>query len=75
MENMGLTTAISVSSLLTQSSDWRTIKYEDIYLWDYASVIEACEGIRRYLNFNNDLRATQAIDYFTPAEVYGADPM
>jgi putative transposase len=51
---------------------WRTIKYEEVYLKDYANPREAREGLRDYLRFYNEQRIHQALDYQTPAEVYFA---
>jgi len=49
---------------------WRSLKYEEVYLKDYESVIEAVEGIRRYFKFYNEERLHQSLGYKTPAEVY-----
>ena len=49
---------------------WRTIKYEEVYIKDYASPREAREGVWDYLRFYNEQRLHQALDYRTPAEVY-----
>jgi len=49
---------------------WRTIKYEEVYLKDYASPHEARSGLTAYLNFYNYRRLHQALDYQTPAQVY-----
>jgi len=49
---------------------WRTIKYEEVYLSDYASPREARMGLSTYLRFYNYERLHQALDYRTPAEVY-----
>ena len=51
---------------------WRTIKYEEVYLKEYASPREAREGLRDSLRFYNEQRLHQAFDYRTPAEVYFA---
>ena len=51
---------------------WRTIKYEEVYLKDYASPREAREELRAYLRFYNERRLHQALGYCTPAEVYFA---
>ena len=50
---------------------WRTVKYEEVYLYDYQTVAEAIYGLRRYFSFYNDLRLHQSLGYRTPAEVYG----
>ena len=51
---------------------WRTVKYEEVYLKDYASPREAREELRAYLRFYNERRLHQALGYCTPAEVYFA---
>lgn len=51
---------------------WRPLKYEEVYLKDYASVAEAREGIERYLRFYNHERLHQGLDYQTPAALYQA---
>jgi len=49
---------------------WRTVKYEEVYLKEYASPREAREGLRDYLRFYNEERVHQSLDYRTPTEVY-----
>jgi putative transposase len=49
---------------------WRSLKYEDIYLKSYESVIELREGIKRYFEFYNTERFHQAHDYLTPEVMY-----
>ena len=49
---------------------WRTVKYEEVYLHDYASPREARQGLSRYFDFYNYRRLHQALDYSTPWEVY-----
>jgi putative transposase len=49
---------------------WRTVKYEEVYLHDYASPREARCGISAYLDFYNYRRLHQALDYQTPAQIY-----
>jgi len=51
---------------------WRTVKYEDIYLYRYESVVELQRGLQRYFPFYNGERLHQSLDYRTPAAVYGA---
>lgn len=51
---------------------WRTLKYEDVYLNDYADPREARLGIGRYLDFYNHERPHQALGNRTPAQVYAA---
>jgi putative transposase len=51
---------------------WRTVKYEEVYLKDYASPREARSSIGEYLAFYNTQRLHQALDYQTPAAIYFA---
>lgn len=49
---------------------WRSLKYEEVYLHEYASPRQAREGIRKYLDFYNSSQPHQALGYKTPKEVY-----
>ena len=49
---------------------WRSLKYEEVYLKDYASVTEARAGIERYFRFYNQDRLHQSLQYRTPAAIY-----
>jgi putative transposase len=51
---------------------WRSVKYEDIYLKDYASVPELDAGLNAYFRFYNFDRPHQSLAYRTPAEVHFA---
>ena len=51
---------------------WRSAKYEDIYLKDYASVPELDAGLLAYFRFYNQDRPHQSLGYRTPAEVHFA---
>ncbi len=52
---------------------WRSVKYEEVYLKAYQTVAEARAGIAAYLEFYNQQRPHQALDYRTPAGVYLSD--
>lgn len=52
---------------------WRSVKYEEVYLNDYASPREARLGLSRYFDFYNFERPHQSLDYQTPAAVYAGD--
>ena len=49
---------------------WRSVKYEEVYLKDYATVLEAQEQIGNYFDFYNYERKHQSLNYQTPAEIY-----
>jgi putative transposase len=49
---------------------WRSLKYEEVYLKDYARVPEARTGIGRWFQFYNHERRHQSLDYRTPADCY-----
>ncbi len=49
---------------------WRSLKYEEVYLKEYATVLEAKENIGTYFNFYNYERKHQSHNYRTPAEIY-----
>jgi putative transposase len=52
---------------------WRSVKYENIYLYRYESVPQLAAGLRLYFRFYNEERLHQALDYRTPAAVYRSD--
>ncbi len=49
---------------------WRTIKYENVYLNDYENLNQAKQGLTDYLQFYNQKRRHQALNYSTPAQIY-----
>jgi len=49
---------------------WRTVKYEDIYMNDYQTVLELHSGLKRYFAFYNQERLHQNLNYQTPREVH-----
>jgi putative transposase len=49
---------------------WRTVKYEEVYLHEYANPKQARHYLARYFDFYNHRRIHQALDYLTPAQVY-----
>jgi putative transposase len=56
---------------------WRSVKYEEVYLKDYATVREAVRELNAYFRFYNTERLHQSLEYRTPWNVYrgitGAD--
>jgi putative transposase len=49
---------------------WRSVKYEEVYLHDYASLAEAQERLTQYFQHYNRHRPHQSLGWRTPAEVY-----
>ena len=49
---------------------WRSIKYEEVYLKAYESLVEARKAIAAYMEFYNSVRPHQALNYKTPNQVY-----
>jgi putative transposase len=51
---------------------WRSLKYEEVYLYAYDGVQDARRGIGIYFDFFNDERHHQALGNRTPSEIYFA---
>jgi putative transposase len=49
---------------------WRSLKYEEVYLYAYETMSAARAGIGRYLDFFNNDRPHSALGYQTPASFY-----
>jgi putative transposase len=49
---------------------WRSVKYEEVYLKDYADGWEAEASLADYFDFYCDQRMHQSLGYRTPAAVY-----
>lgn len=49
---------------------WRTVKYEEVYLKDYANVREAMRGLADFFRQYNEERPHSALGDKTPYEVY-----
>jgi putative transposase len=49
---------------------WRSVKYEDVYIWCYETVPELRVGLGRYFGFYNEERPHQSLGYRTPGAVY-----
>jgi putative transposase len=49
---------------------WRTVKYEEVYLYAYESVMEARASIGRYLDCYNRRRPHSSLDGMTPDQAY-----
>lgn len=51
---------------------WRSVKYEEVYLREYADGWEAEERLSRYFRYYCEQRLHQSLGYRTPATVYEA---
>lgn len=49
---------------------WRSVKYEDIYLKEYLSMIALRQGLSEYFRFYNDERPHNSLGLCTPSEIY-----
>ena len=49
---------------------WRSVKYEEVYLHDYTTVLDAVDDLKTYFWFYNTERPHQALAYRTPAVVH-----
>lgn len=49
---------------------WRSVKYEDIYLKEYASLGELRKSLKNYFHYYNEERTHQSLEYQTPTEIY-----
>jgi putative transposase len=52
---------------------WRSLKYEEVFIKAYGSVLEARRGIGGWLSFYNDERPHQALGYRTPRAVFAGE--
>jgi putative transposase len=49
---------------------WRSVKYEEVYLYAYDSVNDAKRGLEKYFRLYNQDRPHTALDDKTPDEFY-----
>jgi hypothetical protein len=50
---------------------WRTGKYEEVYLHEYAIPKTAYRGLSQYIYIYDHEHPNQALGYQTPAQAYG----
>jgi putative transposase len=53
---------------------WRSVKYEEIYLWRHETVLGLQGGLTRYFEYYNGKRRHQSLADRTPEEVYLMGP-
>jgi len=51
---------------------WRSVKYEEVYLKAYGSIVEARRELGKYFEFYNQRRRHRGLDGRTPDESYWA---
>ena len=51
---------------------WRSLKYEDIYLNDYRTIVELKTGLARYFRFYSSERFHESLGYETPDAIYAS---
>jgi putative transposase len=51
---------------------WRSLKYEEVYIKAYGSVVEARRSLGEWLAFYNNVRPHQSLAYRTPRETFEA---
>lgn len=49
---------------------WRSVKYEDVYIKDYSTVVALRCGLRAYFEFYNNERPHDSLNKCTPSEWY-----
>ncbi len=49
---------------------WRSVKYEEVYLHQYATVSDARRHLENYFQLYNTERLHESLNYLTPYEVY-----
>jgi len=52
---------------------WRSVKYEEVYLREYGSVLELIQRLSTYFGFYNEERPHSAFEARTPTEVYDSN--
>lgn len=49
---------------------WRSVKYENVYLYAYNDGKDCYRGLKKYFEYYNNQRRHQSLDYKIPADVY-----
>ena len=52
---------------------WRSVKYENVYLYDYNHASDLRQGLKEYFHYYNTERTHQSLSACTPDEVYHVD--
>lgn len=51
---------------------WRSVKYEEIYLFEHTTVIDLCGGLKKWFERYNTWRPHESLGNHTPSVVYAA---
>ena len=49
---------------------WRTVKYENIYLNEYDTVLACKQGLTIFFDYYNNRREHSSLDYYCPEQIY-----
>ncbi len=49
---------------------WRSVKYEEIYIWNHETIADLEKGLHRYFMFYNNERPHQSLNNKTPRDVH-----
>jgi putative transposase len=52
---------------------WRSVKYEHIYLFEHATIIELCAGLEKWFELYNHWRPHATHGGETPAKIYAPE--
>ena len=52
---------------------WKTLKYEDIYLYRYDTLKKLRKGLLKYFRFYNSIRPHQSLNGNSPDEIYSGE--
>lgn len=52
---------------------WRSVKYEEVYLYAYRDGSECYRGLKKYFEYYNNERRHKSLDYETPYTVYSRE--
>jgi putative transposase len=53
---------------------WRSVKYEEIYLFEHATICDLGKGLGKWFDRYNDWRPHEALGNLTPGVVYAPEP-
>jgi putative transposase len=53
---------------------WRSVKYEEIYLFEHATICDLGKGLSKWFDRYNDWRPHEALGNLTPGVIYASEP-